>query len=81
MLIFLDSFAESCQLLVADGVEIQVIDVRREKEFDHAGVKDPLDLVLVVGHVALIDIVEVRPVGVDDELDAHAAGAGEKFEH
>ena len=68
--------------MVADCIQIKVINVRREEECNHAGVEDPLDLVFVVSHVALVDVVEIGTVSVDDEFNAHAAmppGASEVY--
>jgi hypothetical protein len=73
--------AEPAELFVADLFHVQMIDALREKQFGNAGVKDAFDLILIVGDISLIDIIEVALVGVDDELNPHAAEPGKKLEH
>ena len=59
MLKLFDLFSEPGQLGRPDFCHIKVVNIRRKEEFGHAGIKDAFYLVLVMGHIPLIDIVEI----------------------
>ena len=67
-----DLSSETAKLQGPDFAEVQVVDIRRKKEFGHAGVEDALHLIFVMGHIPPVDIVQVALIGMQDEFDAHS---------